>query len=72
MDDCNFGEGDDDTQKYYNRMWYLDREKSGHPASALLIHNHMQGVKKLVAKWKPLLVGAGVPHSRSLLVDTLT
>lgn len=24
MDDCNFG----DTQKYYNRMFYLDREKS--------------------------------------------
>ncbi len=28
MDDCNFGEGDASTQKYYNRMWYLDREKS--------------------------------------------
>jgi len=59
MDDCNFMDGDEDTQKYYNRMFYLDREKSGHPASARLIHNHMLGVKKLVDKWKPLLVGAG-------------
>jgi hypothetical protein len=59
MDDCNFIKEGDDTQPYYNRMFYLDREKSGHPASARLIHNHMQGVRKLVDKWKPLLVGAG-------------
>ena len=50
---------DGDTQQYYNRMWYLDREKSGHPASARLIRNHMRGVTRLVDKWKPLLVGAG-------------
>jgi hypothetical protein len=31
LDDCNFGEGDASTQKYYNRMWYLDREKSVRP-----------------------------------------
>ena len=37
MDDCNFMKGGD-TQTYYNRMFYLDREKSGHPASARLIH----------------------------------
>ena len=55
---CHLGEGDA-TRKYYNRMFYLDREKARQRASPRLIHRHMQGVERLVDKWKPLLVGAG-------------
>ena len=35
------------------------RLQSGHAASRRLIHRHMQGVARLVDKWKSWLVGAG-------------
>mmetsp|Transcript_5363 Transcript_5363/g.12949 ORF Transcript_5363/g.12949 Transcript_5363/m.12949 type:complete len:334 (-) Transcript_5363:39-1040(-) len=54
MGDCELKGGHE-----YNRMWYLDRRRSNKVATAAEVHHHMQGVKKLAAGWKHLLVGAG-------------
>jgi len=54
LDDCELR-----GQQDYNRMFFLDREKSAVQLSPSRIHSHMMGVKKLVDRWRPLLVGAG-------------